>query len=294
MLRRQKIILALLDSAGKPLSRTIFVKLSFLLGQETEIRDEATFYRFVPYQYGPFSFALYRELDALANQSYVVQDDGGVRLDDSSLVETRKLIADLPASAQSSVRCITSRYASKRQRTLLRELYSRYPWYAVKSELADLLPQDMPPLPSAPIAVYTVGYEGKSVDGFFDGLLRAGIRAIADVRANPVSRKYGFARSSLSGIAAKLSIGYKHFPQLGIPSAGRAQLTSFSDYQRLLDRYESKMLPDQAAGIDELSQMVLSEPTALVCMEKDIRCCHRSRLAKAVARTTKLPVEHLP
>ena len=258
------------------------------------IRDEPTYYQFVPYQYGPFSFALYRELDALTNQSYVVQDDDGVRLDESSLVETRKLIADLPASAQSSVRCIASQYASKRQRTLLRDLYSRYPWYAVKSELTDLLPQDMPPSPSTPIAVYTVGYEGKSVDGFFDGLLRAGIKAIADVRANPVSRKYGFARSSLSGIAAKLGIGYKHFPQLGIPSAGRANLTSFSAYQRLLDRYETQILPGQAAGIHELSQMVLSEPTALLCVEKDIRCCHRSRLAKAVAQKAKLAIDHLP
>ncbi len=106
MLRRQKIILALLDSAGKPLSRTVFVKLSFLLRQETAIRDDTTFYQFVPYQYGPFSFTLYRELDALTQQSYVVQDDGGVRLEESMLVETRKLIADLPASEQSGVLCI--------------------------------------------------------------------------------------------------------------------------------------------------------------------------------------------
>lgn len=294
MLRRQKIILALLDSAGKPLSRTVFVKLCFLLRQETAIRDDTTFYQFVPYQYGPFSFTLYRELDALTQQSYVVQDDGGVRLEESMVVETRKLIADLPASAQSGVQCISSRYASKRQRTLLRDLYKRYQWYAVKSELTDLIPQDMPPLPSTALAVYTVGYEGKSVDGFFDGLLRAGIRAIADVRANPVSRKYGFARSSLSSIAGKLDINYVHFPQLGIPSPERARLTSFSAYQRLLDRYETKMLPAQTAGIHELCQMVLSEPTALVCVEKDIRCCHRSRLAKAVARKAKLSIEHLP
>lgn len=294
MLRRQKIILALLDSAANRLSQTVFVKLSFLLRKETPVGDDTTYYDFVPYRYGPFSFALFRELEALIQQSYVVQDNHGLRLAGSMLRETRELINDLPVSVQSNVRCITSRYASKRQRTLLREIYSRYPWYATQSELTDLLPQDMPPSPSTPMAVYTVGYEGKSVDGFFDGLLRVGIRGIADVRANPVSRKYGFARSSLSGIATKLGIGYLHFPQLGIPGTGRAHLTGFSAYQRLLDRYETEMLPSQPAGVDELAQRILMEPTALLCFEKDVRYCHRSRLAKAVARKIKLSVNHLP
>ena len=43
MLRRQKIILAMLDNAGNPLHQTKFVKLAFLLSQETKVRDDATF-----------------------------------------------------------------------------------------------------------------------------------------------------------------------------------------------------------------------------------------------------------
>ena len=104
MLRRQKIILALLDSAAKPLSQTMFVKLAFLLKEETEVRNDATFYRFVPYHYGPFSFALYRELEALVRESYVVKDEDGLRLDPSMAIETRRLVRDLPGSARSVLR----------------------------------------------------------------------------------------------------------------------------------------------------------------------------------------------
>ena len=113
------------------------------------------------------------------------------------------------------------------------------------------------------------------------------------MRANPVSRKYGFARTSLSGIATKLGLAYRHFPQLGIPSHLRSHLSGFSTYQRLLDRYEKELVPKHIAGITELSDVVRAEPTALLCFEADVRCCHRSRLAEAVARETGLKVMHL-
>ena len=293
MLRRQKIILALLDSAAKPLSQTTFVKLVFLLKEETEVRDDATFYGFVPYHYGPFSFALYRELEALVRDSYVVKDDVGLRLDTAMTAETRRLVADLPGAARTAVDHVTSRYGSKAQNSLLRDVYARYPWFAAKTERKDLLPATLPPSPSAQPAVYTIGYEGNSIDSFFDRVLRAGVRGIADVRANPVSRKYGFARSSLSGIAQKLGINYRHYPELGIPSVHRAALNGFASYQRLLDRYERTMLPKQTVGVAALADLVQSEATTLLCVESDVRCCHRSRLADAVATVSGLPVKHL-
>ncbi len=293
MLRRQKIILALLDSTAKPLSQTIFVKLAFLLSQETEVRSDATFYGFVPYRYGPFSFALYRELEALVRESYVVKDEDGLRLDPSMAAETRRLVRDLPCSARASIDHVTFRYGAKAQNSLLRDVYARYPWFATKTERKDLLPATMPPSPFAPAAVYTIGYEGNSIDGFLDRILRAGIRGIADVRANPVSRKYGFARSSLSGIAEKLGINYRHYPQLGIASVHRANLNGFASYQRLLDRYERTMLPRQTAGVAALAEVVQTEATTLLCVESDVRCCHRSRLANAVARVSGLSIRHL-
>jgi uncharacterized protein (DUF488 family) len=293
MLNRQKILLALLDEAEQPLSPTVLVKLSFLLREETEILADKTFYGFVPYKFGPFSFALYRELDALAHYSYVTKDDNSIRLSRSMIGDARKKIAALPRSVRAAVQVITSRYGATSQKSLLRDVYARYPWFATKSELTDLRPPNLPTAIPAPPAVYTTGYERESVDGFFDRILRAGIRSIADVRANAVSRKYGFARSSLSGIAAKLGIGYQHHPRLGIPSTERATLSGFDSYQVLLDRYESEMLPKQSEALSDLCRHIQVEPTALLCVEHDVQCCHRSRLANAVAAQTGLPVNHL-
>lgn len=293
MLKRQKILLALLDSVRRPLSLTSFVKLCFLLREETEVSKDVAFYGFVPYRFGPFSFALYRELEGLGRQSFVTKDENHVRLGPLWAHERARFVDELPVSVRSAVQLVVSRYGTVEQKALVRDVYARFPWYATKSELSDLLPPTLPGLPVAKPAVYTAGYERNSVDEFFDRLLRAGIRMIADVRAHPVSRKYGFAGSSLSGIAAKLGVRYRHLPRLGIPSAERVALEGFESYQRLLDRYEHHMLPAQADSLIELCKLVQSQPTVLLCVEYDVRCCHRSRLAKSVAARTGLPVTHL-
>jgi uncharacterized protein (DUF488 family) len=176
---------------------------------------------------------------------------------------------------------------------LLKKVYSDYPWYATQSELRDLVPENLPTNGPAPIAIYTVGYEGKSVDAFFDNLMRHGMRALLDVRANPVSRKYGFAAKSLREIGAKLGLAYWHLPALGIEGAKRTSLTSFAAYQKLLDHYQTKMLPRQTSSIKQLVKLIVDRPSALLCMERDVRCCHRSRLAVAAAEATGLPVVHL-
>ena len=95
MLKRQKVLLALLDGVRRPLSLTSFVKLCFLLREETEVRKDAAFYGFVPYRFGPFSFALYRELEGLGRQSYVTKDEKHVRLGQLSAHERGRSILSL-------------------------------------------------------------------------------------------------------------------------------------------------------------------------------------------------------
>ena len=116
---------------------------------------------------------------------------------------------------------------------------------------------------------------------------------IIDVRANPFSRKYGFAQKSMRGIADKLSLEYQHFPELGIPGNLRLNLSDYNSYQQLLDLYETQLLPRCYRHVLKLSVLMKDKPSVLVCMEKDVDCCHRSRLAKAVAETSALPIVHL-
>lgn len=294
MLNRQKILLNILNQNRGKVSRIKLVKIAFLLNHEEEIGGEIPFYDFVPYKFGPFSFALYRELSTLERDGYIQTTDKTIALCDPMKAEVAMIIQGLPEKLQHQVANVVRNYAGMSFTNLLRYVYKKYPWFAIASERHDLVPTAARrDLPVARIAVYTKGYEGKSVDQFFDELLQYGIRSILDVRANPISRKYGFARSSMRDISLKLGLSYHHLPELGIPSSERGELSDFDSYQRLLDRYEVDMLPKQDDHIDKAIRLLKQEPSALLCVEKDVRCCHRSRLAEELASRSGLTVIHI-
>lgn len=290
---RQKAILDLLVEAGRPLSSTVFVKLIFLLRHETELEKDRTFYDFVPYKFGPFSFALYWDLRGLKQNGYVTPGEERVEICRQMLDKVEQKTEELPESIRQAVTTVISRYGRLSQKALVESVYANYPWYTVNSKLAaSVLSASYRP-PRAQPAIFTAGYEGKSVDLFFNDLLRRGITAVIDVRANPISRKYGFTRHQISEIAEKLGIDYWHVPNLGIPSRFRADLNSYESYQRLLNQYEQKMLPMQEASLREVARFMRQRPSVLVCVERDVRYCHRSRLAEAVSRLNGLEVVHL-
>lgn len=141
--------------------------------------------------------------------------------------------------------------------------------------------------------IYTVGYEGESVDHFFQKLLNSGIEMVIDVRSNPISRKYGFSKKAMSTICKQLDIGYIHYPKLGIPSSMRRDLKSEKDYKLLLDDYEKTVLKDTEDYQIKAMALLQEKPSALLCFEADKNLCHRTRLAKHLAKTTNLTVRHI-
>jgi uncharacterized protein (DUF488 family) len=293
LLTRQKILLAILHTSNRPLSTIELVKLAFLLRHESEVGSNHTFYDFVPYKFGPFSFALYRELEALQGNGYLEVSESSIRLSDSTRKEALQKIGELTTREHSAVAGIFSRFGKMKTQALIHAVYSRYPWFTINSELSDLIPKNRPKRPRAKIAIYTSGYEGKSVDAFFDHLISAGIRTIVDVRFNPVSRKYGFAGSSLRRIGEKLGLVYNHVPELGIEGKHRESLDDYESYQRLLDRYARSFLAKQQSALGRLAEVLQKMPSVLVCMEKDVNCCHRGRLANEMADRTRLSIVHL-
>lgn len=293
MLVRQKTVLTLLRQARKPLSPTVFVKLVFLLRNETAIQNDSTFYDFVPYKYGPFSFALYRELGSLRQNGYVTPEENQIAVSNKMLEIIEETTDRLPETTRQAVTSVVDQYGGLSQETLVKDVYSRYPWYAINSRLADAhFVHSYRPKKAKP-AIYTSGYEGKSVDSFFNDLLKRGIDVVIDVRANPISRKYGFSKRHLSEITKKLGLTYYHLPNLGIPSSYRVNLNGYESYQRLLHLYEQRMLPALGVDISDVGELMRQRPSVLVCVEKDVRCCHRSRLADAVSRECGLQVAHL-
>lgn len=101
----------------------------------------------------------------------------------------------LPRSLREDVSCIMEKYGQLSIERLLGSVYHRYPWFTVNSRDVRRRTQSRPLVDPA---VYTAGYEGLSVEELLDTLMRAGVRRLLDVRANPVSRRYGFHKSTLN------------------------------------------------------------------------------------------------
>lgn len=293
MLTRERIALRVLEEAGGSLNKTTFVKLMFLLRMETELNQLSSFYDFVPYKYGPHSFALYRDLYRLQSNGYVAEGDSYVALNEKLLAATQNQTEKLANDLQFTVTDIVERYGQMKVSPLIKEVYDRYRWYALNSERSERKLFSIPSRPKASTAVYTIGYEGRTVDAFFNYLLEKGIETVIDVRANPVSRKYGFSGTRMKQIAHWLELKYRHFPSLGIPSSQRATLSDEESRARLFARYELTVLVNRKQEIRDAGKLMSRMPSVLVCVERDVNTCHRGRLSHAIADETGMEVINL-
>ena len=70
--------------------------------------------------------------------------------------------------------------------------------------------------------LYSVGYEGRTVDELIERLSREGVTTLVDVRLNPVSRKPGFSRRRLADALQRAGIAYVNDKDLGNPRENRA------------------------------------------------------------------------
>jgi len=288
MLVRQKALVAILQEAGGSASRVQLMKWAFLLGMETPSHGGNSYYRFVPYLYGPHSFVLYQEIDTMLRDGVLENGNDEVKWQLKGSVERQDL--SLPGSLKIELRYIMNKYGSMSRGQLLEIVYERYPWFTINCEDAS---KRRASRPVADVAIYTIGYEGLSVDDFLNRLLKNGVQCLLDVRNNPVSRRYGFHKTTLSRLCDFLGIEYFHFPELGIPNSSREELHSKADYERLFKEYKHSILPAQSKTLKRLAWIVNDRPGVLVCMEADPTYCHRTTLAEALSPIAQLPVKHL-
>ena len=197
------------------------------------------------------------------------------------------------------------RYGMLQEESLVAQTYRHYPYYATRSEIAGkVLRGDKTALSridaarpeTTPSTLLTIGYQARSLECYLNLLLQAGVTLLCDVRRNAVSRKYGFAKSTLSNACAGLDIRYEHLPELGISSERRRTLRVKSDYHRLFTEYEEQDLPRQLEALETTVQWIRSgECVALTCYEQDAEDCHRSRVAVEIDRQIcmPIPVRHL-
>lgn len=130
--------------------------------------------------------------------------------------------------------------------------------------------------------LFTVGYQGRSMDAFVRLLEDEGVERVADVRDNPWSRKPGFSKSGLRENLEEAGIGYKHLGELGLPKPVRDELREgqregFKEaYQEHLDHHPE--------AIERLATLAEQAPTAVMCVERNVEDCHRRYLADRFER----------
>lgn len=126
--------------------------------------------------------------------------------------------------------------------------------------------------------VYTIGYEGRTLDDFLVTLQENGIERIVDVREIPLSRKPGFSKGALSRALEGSGIAYEHFKELGSPKPIRDELRRTHDYLRFFADYH-KYLVTQLPSVQDVYERALFGKTCLLCFERNPEECHRLEIA---------------
>jgi uncharacterized protein (DUF488 family) len=280
---RRKIILALLQLFDGQLDKIRLQKLLFLF----TLRQTKAEYDFIPYKYGCYSYSANADMTAMTTRGMMGESN-----EYFTKMDNADYFKQLKATDQRLLHDVKASYGKMSTEALLRHTYINYPFYATKSEIAiDILTQDelekvsKSKPQSKKTALFTIGYEGISLEKYLVRLLRNDVKILVDVRNNPLSMKYGFSKSQLKRFCESLGIRYVHIPEVGIKSEQRRELNTQADYDRLFTGYRknnlSKTVTAQASILNLLNE---NKRIALTCFEANICQCHRKHLAEAIEK----------
>ena len=282
--------MALLQVFGGKLEKINLQKLLFLTcaGQVTPE------YEFVPYRFGCYSFSAGADLKTMVEKEFLREDDISYHKKDRNDYQ-----ATLKEADKKLIHQIYLRYNKLGADDLMRYTYIHFPYYAINSMKAERLlnkeqieavRMQRPSLHYR--ALYTIGYEGISLEAYLNKLLLHDIKLLIDVRNNPMSQKFGFSKSSLKKYCEALGIEYMHFPEVGIQSAFRKELNCQADYDGLFDQYRAQTLAETIPTQEKILDLIAEkERVAITCFEANICQCHRKHLAEAIVKLPKCNYE---
>lgn len=296
--KKQSLILHLLNETGGSVGNIAFQKLVFFFCRHLAACGGKAPYDFYPHLKGCYSFTLDMEKEKMKGQGFL---DGARGY--WNIADTVEEMPVLDKEFRSVWDTFLATYAYSREEELVERMYREYPEYAVNSIIVDdVLKGDAEAkrrieaqkLPLPPFALYTIGYEGLSLEEYFRRLKQHGVEILCDVRRVPFSHKVGFSRDRLADCCQAVGIVYKHLPELGIPSNRRRSLETQADYDVLFSEYEAEDIPAHADLLAKLAKMVKGgHRMAFTCMESDPRQCHRRIVGEHVARLAGAPLVHL-
>ena len=157
------------------------------------------------------------------------------------------------------------------------------------------------------LKIATIGVYGFDGESFLQGLRRADVRLLLDVRQRRGVRgpEYAWANSRrLQAALARARIAYEHHPELA-PTTELRQLQYAEDDRRGVGkrsrrelaveyarRYTTEIL-DRVDLAPIVSALSTGGTAALFCVERDPEACHRSLIAQRLAEQYRVTIEHL-
>lgn len=275
---RQKFLLSFLQCAPAGITKLDIQKLLFLFQQYSK----TDYFHFIPYLYGCYSFQANSDVEVLEKQGWLQIDKNLININRADMLTT---------DYTRSMRMFFSTLQHTKGIDLVKQVYRSSPYYAINSRLAHKILDDseieeiervQKKYQSTKTALFTIGYEGSSLEEYINMLIRNDIKVLCDVRNNPLSRKFGFSKSMLSAVLPKINVIYDHIPQLGIVSSKRQLLSDNSDYKILFNEYR-KSLPEKNSYIEYIVSLLQKhQRVALTCFEKDPLFCHRHVLGQFI------------
>lgn len=283
---RQRFLLQFIDFAGGTVSKIDLQKLLFLAHQRVKV----SYFDFVPYHYGSYSFQAASDLELLEKTGWLKTSQH-----DISLQQPVNRLDFLKDGERAELRRFFSEYKELRGRALIKYVYERFPYYSINSRLTELVKGNLPFVQKTGDgeSLYTIGYEGMTFEAYVNKLIKNGINVVCDVRKNPLSRKFGFSKGVLSQLLPRLNVRYLHIPELGIASSERKYLRAPSDYTQLFNTY-SKALSAKGTYLANIREIVgKKNNVALTCFEQQADHCHRSRIGGLMGEEYSLNIFHL-
>lgn len=288
---RKKIALAILEKMGGLVSAICMQKYLFiyirLLGGER-------IYDFVPYKYGCFSFQANQDFVSLSNNGYITteQSDG---VDVRYRMNYRlNIMSSLNLFDIERVNQLYNEFGQMSQNDLVAFTYRKWPFTAINSAIKEKLlnKEDLAKVQAqkdrfvrAEPMLFTIGYEGFTLETYLRQLISNDVRVLCDVRKNAFSMKYGFSKAILQKACEGVGIKYVHVPALGIESNQRQTLETQYDYDVLFERYEQTTLRNNWKYLLEVRELISRYGrVCLTCFEKNPKQCHRTRVALALMR----------
>ncbi len=269
-------------------------KLLFLFTQS----QEAKAFDFVPYKFGCYSYSANADLTAMTGRGIVSETENHFKSN-----EKGDYLISLKESDRKQLLKIKQDYGTMSANALMKHTYVNFPYWATKSIKAQsmLSDQELEHVKASltnedTVTLFTIGYEGISLEEYLNRLIRNNVKVLVDVRNNPLSMKYGFSKSQLKRFCENLGLLYVHLPEVGIQSEQRQQLKDQIDYDKLFEVYRKNNLTKTIPAQTEILLLLQEHKRiALTCFEANICQCHRKHLAEAIEKLPgfKYTVKHI-